>query len=96
MILWDLKFKIQDLKIFSAFLYAISNIMISFMADILIKNSSKVQLFWNMQVFWAKKRRKNDGKDDFAFGFGHVFRVGGTAGEPFAGGQARHRGRHVG
>jgi hypothetical protein len=60
MILWDLKFKIQDLKIFSAFLYAISNIMISFMADILIKNSSKVQLFWNMQVFWAKKREKNN------------------------------------
>ena len=25
------------------------------MADILIKNSSKVQLFWNMQAFWAKK-----------------------------------------
>jgi hypothetical protein len=55
MILWDLKFKIQDLKIFSAFLYAVSNIMISFMANILIKNSSKIQLFWNMQAFWAKK-----------------------------------------
>jgi hypothetical protein len=70
--------------------------LIKFTAKYLIKNSSKVQLFWNMQVFWAKKRRKNDGKDDFAFGFGHVFRFGGAAGEPFAGRQARHRGRHVG
>jgi hypothetical protein len=55
MILWNLKFKIQDLKIFSAFLYAVSNIMISFMANILIKNSSKVQLFWNMT---GKNRKK--------------------------------------
>jgi len=51
MILWDLKFKIQDLKIFSAFLYVISNIMISFKAKFLIKNTSKVRLFWNMQAF---------------------------------------------
>ena len=36
------------------------------------------------------------GKDDFAFGFGHLFCVGGTVGEPFIGGQTRHRGWHVG
>jgi hypothetical protein len=62
----------------------ISNIMISFMAKYLIKNSSKLQLFWNMQAFWTKKRRKNDGKDDFTLGFGHLLRVGGAAGEPVA------------
>jgi hypothetical protein len=31
-----------------------------------------------------KKGEKNDGKDDFALGFGHIFRVGGAAGEPVA------------